>query len=140
MATRVHPLFSQIFTQFSKSVRQHLAKTGRTMEVETPLPAPALSLPAQPHPLPALQQPARRASRSVCSPAEGPFSYDSPELVWEEGTYASTRFHSVNIPAERIQDFVLGENVRGQTSFCVFKSERPWKAEQARHRLYRHTR
>ena len=121
----------QIFTQFSKSVRQHVAKTECTMEAETPLQAPALSLPAQPHPLPALQQPAKRAGRSLCSPPDGAFSYDSPEIVWEEGTYASTRFHSVNIPADRIQDFVLGENARGQTSFCVFKSERPWKAEQA---------
>ena len=102
------------------------------MEAETPLQAPALALPAQLQQLPALQ-PSRRASRSICSPPEGPFSYDTPELVWEEGTYASTRFHSVTIPAERINDFVLGENARGQTSFCVFKSERPWKAEQASH-------
>ena len=130
-------LFCKFSLSYSKSVRQHMAKTGRTMEAETPLQAPALSLPAQPHPLPALQQPARRASRSICSPPEGPFSYDSPELVWEEGTYASTRFHSVNISAERIQNFVLGENARGQTSFCVFKSERPWKAEQASHWLHR---
>ena len=110
------------------------------MEAETPLQAPALSLPAQPHPLPALQQPARRASRSLCSPPEGAFSYDSSELAWEEGTYASTRFHSVNIPADRIQDFVLGENARGQTSFCVFKSERPWKAEQASQKSHRQAR
>ena len=102
------------------------------MEAETALQAPALGLPVQQQQLPGLQ-PARRASRSICSPPEGPFSYDSPDLLWEEGTYASTRFHCVSVSATRIQDFVLGENARGQTSFCVFKSERPWKPEQASH-------
>lgn len=103
------------------------------MEAEAPLQAPALVLPTQQQQpgeqTSGLQPTVRRASRSLCSPPAGPFAFDSHDLAWEEGTYASTRFLSVTIPSDRIQDFVSGENSRGQTSFCVFKSERPWKAE-----------
>lgn len=102
------------------------------MNGETAVQGSALDVAGQPQQAPAVV-PVRRASRAVCTPPEGPFSYDTPGLTWEEGTYASTRFHSVTIPAERIQDFVSGENIRGQTNFCVFKSERPWKPEQAGH-------
>ena len=104
------------------------------MEAEAPLQAPALVLPTQQQQQPGeqtsgLQPTVRRASRSLCSPPAGPFAFDSHDLAWEEGTYANTRFLSVTVPSDRIQDFVSGENTRGQTSFCVFKSERPWKAE-----------
>ena len=103
------------------------------MEAEAPLQAPALVLSTQQQQpgeqTSGLQPTVRRASRSLCSPPAGPFAFDSHDLAWEEGTYASTRFLSVTIPSDRIQDFVSGENTRGQTSFCVFKSERPWKAE-----------
>ena len=103
------------------------------MEAEASLQAPALVLPTQQQQpgeqISSLQPTVRRSSRSLCRPPAGPFSFDSHDLSWEEGTYASTRFLSVTIPSDRIQDFVSGENSRGQTSFCVFKSERPWKSE-----------
>ena len=132
----LHPVVDlelQACIHFAFKVSATATAEGSGMEAEAPLQTPALVLSTQQQQpgeqTSGLQSTVRRASRSLCSPPAGPFAFDSHDLAWEEGTYASTRFLSVTIPSDRIQDFVSGENTRGQTSFCVFKSERPWKAE-----------
>jgi hypothetical protein len=59
----------------------------------------------------------------------GPFDINCKDIVSVEGRHGDTKFRKFVIPADRLNDFIKGEEARGTTQFVVKKTYQPRRAD-----------
>lgn len=73
----------------------------------------------------------------VSDVSPGPFDINCKDIISVEGRHGETVFRTFIIHTDRLNDFIQGEEARGNTQFVVAKTHRPLNKDVSQNPLKR---